>query len=33
MRTYLFIRRMVILTSLALICALPALSTQAADPP
>ena len=31
MRTYQFIRRMVILTSLALLCGLPALSTQAAD--
>jgi len=31
MRTYLSIRRIVILTSLALICWLPALSTQAAD--
>ena len=33
MRTYLSIRCMVILISLALICGLPALSTQAADQP
>ena len=31
MRTYLFIRRIVILTSVALICGLPALSAQATD--
>ena len=33
MRTYLFIRRIVILTSVALICGLPALASQAADQP
>jgi hypothetical protein len=33
MRTYLLIRCMLILTSLALICGLPALATQAADQP
>ena len=33
MRIYLFIRRIVIFTSLVLICGLPALATQAADQP
>ena len=33
MRIYLSIRRIVIFTSLVLICGLPALATQAADQP
>jgi hypothetical protein len=33
MRIYPFIRRIVIFTSLVLICGLPALATQAADQP
>lgn len=33
MRIYLFIRRIIIFTSLVLICGLPALATQAADQP